>query len=100
MQNYTQRTSKSGKYVNGCAIAKKKQINAKNEQLQFEEEVQKMKLQLKTEQQAKMESLNEGAGDSFSASGVQAKLPKLVITKFKGFPYGLAAILGTIFREH
>ena len=63
---------------------KEAEINAKKEQLQFEEKVQKMKLQLKTEQQAKTGSHNEGGGHSFSASGVQAKLPKLVITKFNG----------------
>ena len=63
---------------------KEAEINAKKEQLQFEEEIQKMKLQLKADQLAKMTSQNEGAGQGLSFCGVQAKLPKPVITKFDG----------------
>lgn len=63
---------------------KEADINAKKEQLQFEEELQKMKLQLKTEQEAKTKSLNEGASYHLSFGGVQAKLQTLVITKFNG----------------
>ena len=59
------------------------EVNAKQEQLKFEEELQKMKLQLKTEQQAK-KSQNEETHQSTSANNTQAKLPKLVITKFDG----------------
>ena len=43
-----------------------------------------MKLQLKADQLAKTKSQNEGAGQDLSSCGVQAKLPKLVITKFDG----------------
>ena len=60
------------------------EVNAKQEQLKFEEELQKMKLQLKTEQQAK-KSQNEETHQSTSSNNTQAKLPKLVITKFDGF---------------
>lgn len=63
---------------------KEAEINAKKEQLQFEEEIQKMKLQLKADQLATTKSQNEGAGQGLSSCGVQAKLPKLVITKFDG----------------
>ena len=63
---------------------KEAEINAKKEQMQFEEEIQKMKLQLKADQLAKTKSQNEGAGQDLSSCGVQAKLPKLVITKFDG----------------
>lgn len=63
---------------------KEVEINAKKEQLQFEEEIQKMKLQLKADQLATTKSQNEGAGQGLSSCGVQAKLPKLVITKFDG----------------
>ena len=63
---------------------KEAEINAKKEQLQFEEEIQKMKLQLKADQLAKTKSQNEGDGQGLSSCGVQAKLPKLVITKFDG----------------
>ena len=54
------------------------EVNAKQEQLKFEEELQKMKLQLKTEQQAK-KSQNEETHQSTSANNTQAKLPKLVL---------------------
>ena len=63
---------------------KEAEINAKKEQMQFEEEIQKMKLQLKADQLAKTKSQNEGANQDLSSCGVQAKLPKLVITKFDG----------------
>ena len=43
-----------------------------------------MKLQLKADQLAKTKSQNEEAGQGLSSCGVQAKLPKLVITKFDG----------------
>ena len=63
---------------------KEAEINTKKEQLQFEEEIQKMTLQLKADQLAKTKSQNEGVGQGLSSCGVQAKLPKLVITKFDG----------------
>ena len=63
---------------------KEAEINAKKEQLQFEEEIQKMKLQLKADQLAKTTSQNEGVGQGLSSCGVQTKLPKLLITKFDG----------------
>lgn len=43
-----------------------------------------MKLQLKADQLAKTTSQNEGVGQGLSSCGVQAKLPKLLITKFDG----------------
>ena len=43
-----------------------------------------MKLQLKADQLAKTTSQNEGVGQRLSSCGVQAKLPKLLITKFDG----------------
>ena len=63
---------------------KEAEINTKKEQLQFEEEIQKMTLQLKADQLAKTKSQNEGVGQGSSSCGVQAKLPKFVITKFDG----------------
>ena len=64
---------------------KEAEVNAKKEQLQFEEEIQRMKLQLKADQLSKTKSQNEeGAGQGLSSCGVQAKLLKLVITKFDG----------------
>ena len=67
-----------------CDREKEAEINAKKEELQFEEEIHKMKLQLKADQLAKTKSQNEGAGQGLSSCGVQAKLPKFVITKFDG----------------
>ena len=58
------------------------EVNAKQEQIKFEEELQKMKMQLKTDQLPK-KNQNEGIHQA-STSGVQAKLPKLVITKLDG----------------
>ena len=63
---------------------KEAEINAKKEQLQFEEEIQKMKLQLKADQLSHSKSQTEEAGQGSFSCGVQAKLPKLVITKFNG----------------
>ena len=77
---------------------KEAEINAKKEQMQFEEEIQKMKLQLKADQQAKTKSQNEGAGQDLSSCGVQAKLPKLVITKFD-VPTWIGHVFGDNFRR-
>ena len=60
------------------------EINAKKEQLQFEEEIQKIKLQLKADQLSHMKSQTEEASQGLFSCGVRAKLPKLVITKFDG----------------
>lgn len=60
------------------------EINAKKEQLQFEEEIQKIKLQLKADQLSHMKSQTEQASQGLFSCGVRAKLPKLVITKFDG----------------
>ena len=58
------------------------EVNAKKKRIKFEEELQKMKLQLKTDQLAK-KNQNEGIYQG-STNSVQAKLPELVITKFDG----------------
>ena len=63
---------------------KEAEINTKKEQLQFEEEIQKMKLQLKADQLSHMKSQTEEASQGLFSCGVRAKLPKLVITKFDG----------------
>lgn len=56
-------------------------VTAKQEQIKFKE-LQKMKLQLKTDQLAK-KNQNEGIYQA-STNSVQAKLPELVIRKFDG----------------
>ena len=61
---------------------KEAEIIALEEQLKFEEKVQRAKLKLKTELQA-AKTPNEST-QTMSVSSVQAKLPKLVITKFDG----------------
>ena len=58
------------------------EVTAKQERIKFEEELQKMKLQLKTEQLAK-KNQDEGIYQA-STNSAQAKLPELVITKFDG----------------
>ena len=52
------------------------EVTAKQERIKFEEELQKMKLQLKTEQLAK-KNQDEGICQA-STNSVQAKLPELV----------------------
>ena len=62
---------------------KEAEIIAQEEQLKFEEKLQRAKLKLKTELQAEKTS-SQNSHQTASSSSVQAKLPKLVITKFDG----------------
>jgi len=80
--NYRQWTSKLERYPNDHDREKEAGINAKKEQLHFEEEIQKIKLQLKADNPSRMKSQTEETGQALSSCGVQAKLSKLVITKF------------------
>ena len=70
--------------IHGRALYTGKYGNAKKEQLQFEEEIQKIKLQLKADQLSHMKSQTKEASQGLFSCGVRAKLPKLVITKFDG----------------
>ena len=56
------------------------EVNAKQERIKFEEELQKMKVQLNTDQLAE-KNQNEGIHQA-STNSMQSKLPELVITKF------------------
>ena len=58
------------------------EANVKQEQIKFEEELQRMRLQLKTDQLAK-KNQNVEMHQALT-NKVQAKLPELVITKFDG----------------
>ena len=62
---------------------KEAEIYAKKEQLQFEEEILKMKLQ-ERRTTISHEKPNKETGHGMFSCGVQAKLPRLVITKFDG----------------
>ena len=74
------------------------ELLAQEEKLQFEEKLYKTKLELQMELQATQTS--QHPLHTNTSSDIQAKLPKLVITKFKRHLHGLATILGTVYRDH
>ena len=74
------------------------EVTPKQEQIKFEEELRKMKLQLKRDELAK-KNQDEGIYQA-STNSVQTKLLELVITKFDGSYMDLAVILGSVFRDY